>query len=382
VPVEYKYISADNHLDLLWVPKNAWQDRVAARFKDAAPKVVETENGTFWEWEGKLRGPSADGRDNAKHRQHFANMGVQTPEGSLPPSDPKVFLEHMDMAGIYSAVIYGFTRKPNFADPELWRECYRAYNDFLLDFDSYAPERILAPPQIPVKFPEDAGAEFERVVQRGAKAVEFVVFDAAKPIIDPVWEPLWAAAEEADVPICCHIGDGAGVPYPINERGALFAHFSVSPFAVAKAIPEFIFGGVLERHPKLRLSFVECRIGWLPFLIYWMDRQVDPRAHREPDPYVKLSLIPSEYVKRQMTFTFEDDMIGARLLDQDWAYIGDSAIWGADYPHGQGVWPNPEPTMAELFAGKDPALQREITFDRAARFFNIRIPSPAAAGEG
>ncbi|HLQ33489.1 MAG TPA: amidohydrolase family protein [Chloroflexota bacterium] len=382
MPVEYKYISADNHLDLLWVPKNAWQDRVAARFKDAAPKVVETENGTFWEWEGKLRGPSADGRDNAKHRQHFANMGVQTPEGSLPPSDPKVFLEHMDMAGIYSAVIYGFTRKPNFADPELWRECYRAYNDFLLDFDSYAPERILAPPQIPVKFPEDAGAEFERVVQRGAKAVEFVVFDAAKPIIDPVWEPLWAAAEEADVPICCHIGDGAGVPYPINERGALFAHFSVSPFAVAKAIPEFIFGGVLERHPKLRLSFVECRIGWLPFLIYWMDRQVDPRAHREPDPYVKLSLIPSEYVKRQMTFTFEDDMIGARLLDQDWAYIGDSAIWGADYPHGQGVWPNPEPTMAELFAGKDPALQREITFDRAARFFNIRIPSPAAAGEG
>jgi predicted TIM-barrel fold metal-dependent hydrolase len=369
-------------LDLLWVPKNAWQDRVAARFKDAAPKVVETENGTFWEWEGKLRGPSADGRDNAKHRQHFANMGVQTPEGSLPPSDPKVFLEHMDMAGIYSAVIYGFTRKPNFADPELWRKCYRAYNDFLLDFDSYAPERILAPPQIPVKFPEDAGAEFERVVQRGAKAVEFVVFDAAKPIIDPVWEPLWAAAEEADVPICCHIGDGAGVPYPINERGALFAHFSVSPFAVAKAIPEFIFGGVLERHPKLRLSFVECRIGWLPFLIYWMDRQVDPRAHREPDPYVKLSLIPSEYVKRQMTFTFEDDMIGARLLDQDWAYIGASAIWGADYPHGQGVWPNPEPTMAELFAGKDPALQREITFDRAARFFNIRIPSPAAAGEG
>src|SRR5439155_27288520 len=173
--------SADNQLELRWVHKTAGQDRVAARFQNDTPKVVETENGTFWEWEGKLRGPSADGRDNAKYRQHFASMGVDTPDGSLPPSDPKVFLELMDMAGIYSAVIYGFTRKPNFEDAELWRECYRAYNDFLLDFDSHAPERIIAPPQMPVVFPETCLAEFLRVVARGSKAVECVVFGAAKP---------------------------------------------------------------------------------------------------------------------------------------------------------------------------------------------------------
>ena len=380
--VRYKYISADNHLDLLWVPRGAWRDRVASRFKEAAPKVVETEAGTFWEWEGKLRGPSADGRDNARHRRHFADMGVETPEGSLPPSDPAVFTRHMDLAGIYSAVIYGFTRKPIFADLELWRECYRAYNDFLLDFDSYAPERIIAPPQIPVAFPETAVAEFERVRRRGAKAVEFVVFDAARPIGDPVWDDLWFAAEEAGLPVCCHIGDKAGTPYPPNEYGQLFSHFSLSPFAVARAIPEFIFSGVVERHPRLRLSFVECRVGWLPFLIYWMDRQLDPKARREPDPHVKLSMLPSEYVRRNMTFTFEDDMIGARLLDQDWAYIGSSAIWGADYPHGQGVWPNPDPIMDELFAGKDPALKKEIVFDRAARLFNIHVPATVGVEAG
>jgi predicted TIM-barrel fold metal-dependent hydrolase len=375
VPVEYKYISADNHLDLLWVPKNAWQDRVAARFKEAAPKVVETDEGTFWEWEGRLRGPSADGRDNAKQREHFKRMGgVDTPEGSLPPSDPKVFLEHMDMAGIWSSVIYGFTRKPNYADPELWRECYRAYNDFLLDFDSHAPERIIAPPQMPVVFPEDCLAEFQRVLRRGAKAVEFVVFDVARPIGDPVWDPLWSAAEEAGIPVCCHIGDKAGVPYPPNEHGQLFAHFSLSPMAIARAIPEFVFGGVLERHPRLMLSFGECRVGWLPFVINWMDRQVDPRARREPDPHVKLTMLPSEYVRRQMTFSFEEDEIGVRLLDQEWAYIGDCAVWGSDYPHGQGIWPNPDPSVDAMFAGKDPAFKREIVFERAQRLFHIEAP--------
>jgi uncharacterized protein len=380
--VDYKYVSADNHLDLLWVPKNAWQDRVAARFKEAAPKVVETPEGTFWEWEGQLRGPSADGRDNAKQREHFLRMGVVTPVGSLPPSDPTVFLEHMDMAGIYAALIYGFTRKPHYKDPELWRESYRAYNDFLLDFDAHAPDRIIAPPQLPVKFPEACPAELTRVLARGAKAVEFVAFDAAQPIIDPVWEPVWSAAEEAGIPVCCHIGDAAGVPYPPNVRGALMAHFSVSPLALAKAIPEFVFGGVLERHPRLRLTFGECRIGWLPFLIYWMDRQVDPKARRDPDPYVKLTIMPSEYVKRQMTFSFEDDFIGMQLLDEDWANIADVAVWGGDYPHGQGVWPHPDPVMDELFAGKDPVLKQEVLFDRSARLLNIKAPSPSGRGLG
>jgi predicted TIM-barrel fold metal-dependent hydrolase len=378
--MEYKYISADNHLDLLWVPKNAWQDRVATRFKEAAPKVVETDQGTFWEWEGKLRGPSADGRDNAKCREHFMTVGgVATPERSLPPSDPKVFLEHMDMAGIYSSLIYGFTRKPNYTDPELWRECYRAYNDFLLDFSSHDPERIIAPPQMPVMFPEDCLAEFQRVLARGAKAIEVVVFDVAKPLGDRVWEPLWSAAEEAGIPICCHIGDKAGVPYPPNEKGLLFAHFSLSPMAISKAIPEFVFSGILERHPSLNVTFGECRIGWLPFVINWMDRQVDAKARREPDPDVQLTMLPSEYVKRQMTFSFEEDEIGVRLIDQDWAYIGESAVWGADYPHGQGLWPNPDPVVDQMFAGKDPALKADILFNRAAGLLHIKRPATSKA---
>ncbi len=120
--MDYKYISADNHLDLIWTPRNVWQDRVASRWKDAAPRVVETDRGTFWEWEHKLQLPAADGRDNAMCRQRtFGKRGVETPEGSLPPSDPALLLAHMDLAHIYACVIYGNTRKWAIADPELLR---------------------------------------------------------------------------------------------------------------------------------------------------------------------------------------------------------------------------------------------------------------------
>ena len=112
------------------------------------------------------------------------------------------------------------------------------------------------------------------------------------------------------------MGDGAGVAYPPNERGSSFAHFSISPFALLKQIPQFVFSGAFERFPKLQVSVAECRIGWLPFLITWMDRQVEVRP---PDPTAPLSMLPSEYVKRNMTFTFEEDYIGAHMLAHDWA---------------------------------------------------------------
>jgi hypothetical protein len=99
-----------------------------------------------------------------------------------------------------------------------------------------------------------------------------------------------------------------------------------------------------------------------------MDRQV---LERPEDPTAKLGMLPSEYVKRNMTFTFEDDLIGVNLLAYEWAYIKDSAMWGADYPHEQGTWPDASETLDTLFAGIDPALKREILFDRAARLFNI-----------
>ena len=51
----------DNHLDKLWIPADLWQQRLPARLREAGPKVVETDDGTSWEWEGKLRGAAADG---------------------------------------------------------------------------------------------------------------------------------------------------------------------------------------------------------------------------------------------------------------------------------------------------------------------------------
>src|SRR5262245_9635644 len=101
--MKYTSISADNHLDLLWMPRDTWQKRLPARLRDAGPKVVETDNGSFWECEGSVHGPAADGSDNERLLGMLREQGFEVPNGSLPPSDPELLLDLMDQQGMLAA---------------------------------------------------------------------------------------------------------------------------------------------------------------------------------------------------------------------------------------------------------------------------------------
>jgi uncharacterized protein len=388
--VAYRYNSADNHLDPWWTPADVWQRRVPPHLRDRAPRVVveagatgadgsnpagmATSGTAFWEWEGKRGFASNAVPNNARALKQFRDRGVDTPEGTLPPSDPTLLLEHMDRANIYSAVLFGPTRKWKIEDPELLLACYRAYNDFILEFNANDPNRIVGLPILPASVPEACTPELERVARGGAKAVELAVWDAGQPVWHEVWEDLWAAAADADIPICSHIGDTAGTPYPPTHRGQAKAHFSTAPTNIMRPIAQMVFSGAFERHPTLRYMYSECNIGWVPYLLDWMDRQ---ERERPKDPTALLSMPPSEYFKRQIRITFEDDPVGGRLLAEPWSRLADIAMWGADYPHNALTWPNPEPILEKILAGVDAATRRAVLFDRAAEFFKLKVPELA-----
>lgn len=377
----YKYNSADNHLDPQWLPKDLWQSRVASRFKQSAPKVIETDAGTYWSWEGKRQLESADGKSNSKHHERFRNKGVDTPAGSMPPSDPKLLLEHMDRAGIYSALLFGPTRKWKIDDPQLRRECYRAYNDFILELNANDANRILALPVLPTSLPDFCREELQRLIDHRVKAVEFPVFDVAQPVQDQAWDPIWEMAAAARIPVCSHIGDAAGTPYPPQVRGLAKAHFSTAPTNIMQPMARMLFSGAFERNPDLRYVYSECNIGWVPYFLEWMDRQERVRGplREHDDAASKLSMSPSEYFKRQVRVTFEDDLIGGRMIREKWGNLAEIAMWGADYPHNELTWPNPDRIIDQLFEGADPALRRAVTFDQMAGFFNLKVPAEARA---
>ncbi len=370
----YKYISADNHIDLVWYPRDVIQSRIPAKFKDAAPKVVESDKGTAWQWEGDIHAFAADGKDWPKYAKRFDPVEVE--EGKLPPSDPDVLLQHMDIGELYAGVFYGNTRKWTFKDKELEKAVYRAFNDWAMETCARAPDRLFVLPWLHAAFPETCAAELRRLADQGVRAVELSPNDMAEGVWSPVWEPVWEAAVETGTTVCTHIGDAAGTPYPPNEHGQSLAHFSQVPFNPAgKHIAQFVFSGIFDRHPSLHVSVAECRIGWLPFLFQWMRRCHNDRM---PDSIHPLKEDPLVYLQRNMSFTFEEDYIGAKMIPDPEFLIRDSVIWGCDYPHEQGqTWPDATPAMERMFTGTDPDLVHEVVWARAQRIFGIHGPNGA-----
>src|SRR3954447_2066718 len=117
----YGSISADNHLDLLWMPRDTWQQALPARLREIGPKVVETDKGSFWEFEGQLRGAAADGSSNGTLLKIVRERGFEAPDGSLPPSDAKLLLEYMDRCNMWAAVTFGGLAWKAARDPDLVR---------------------------------------------------------------------------------------------------------------------------------------------------------------------------------------------------------------------------------------------------------------------
>src|SRR5436309_14060617 len=100
----------------------------------------------------------------------------------------------------------------------------------------------------------------------------------------PELEPLHAAAEELDMPLCVHGAPGIHLPKLGSERfdNYLQVHVVSFPFDMMIASTALILGGVLERHPKLRVALLESGVGWVPYLIERMGEHVEKRGELTP----------------------------------------------------------------------------------------------------
>lgn len=127
-----------------------------------------------------------------------------------------------------------------------------------------------------------------------------------------------------------------------------------------------INGGALERYPNLRISLGESGIGWIPYVLQRMDEEYNRFKGVTP-----LKREPSEYWRRQCRATFQTDSIGVKLLND----IGlENAMWGSDYPHADGVFPDSQEYIERQFGSLPDALRRRITCENAGQFYGL-IPS-------
>ncbi|HWX37137.1 MAG TPA: amidohydrolase family protein, partial [Steroidobacteraceae bacterium] len=124
-----------------------------------------------------------------------------------------------------------------------------------------------------------------------------------------------------------------------------------------------IFAGVLEHHPGIRLVIGEAGTGWIPYILRRMDAEWEDQF-KELD----LKMPPSEYWRRQCYATYQSDPIGVKLIDE----LGeDNIMWGSDFPHPDGVWPDSQEYIQRELGHLPAATRKKIVCDNAAKLYRF-----------
>ncbi|HEV8298826.1 MAG TPA: amidohydrolase family protein [Acidimicrobiales bacterium] len=348
--VSWPLYSADDHLDMWALPHDVWTARLSRAHRDDGPRVVPRDGVLTWVVEDRAIGVS--GRPTAGAQSALSRAGLD--HDGLRPSDPAKRLADMERDGVWASVIYGpsVLRLP-IEDPELEAACLRAWNDWAAEFNSNAPDRLVALPVLPRHDPAEAAAELERVAALGHRGALVYCFDI--DCGDRAWDRLWAAAQEIDLPLSFHIG--GGVRFPV-ERGTwrTLAFSAVVAVQMVDPLVVMVMSGALERHPGLTVVLAEAGLGWVPYMVNRMD-QASERWSMDLGVNAP-QLRPSELFGRQVRVTFEEDPYGAQFVRM---LPPGTCMWASDYPHADSTFPRSRQAVAETLAGLDDSTSRAVT---------------------
>jgi predicted TIM-barrel fold metal-dependent hydrolase len=377
--MDYRIISADDHIDMQWLPKDLWQKRVPAAWRERAPKVVDTADGPYWVC-GEDRWDSWGGRKGVAgamggRRLALEKGGVLEP-GVLRPTTTELRLADMDRDGVDATVMYGPIVPLLVEDPELRRVCYRAYNEWLAEFCASAPARLIGAGLVPIDEPKAAAEEVHHLKQLGLRTGMFLAARVETPLWDDAWEPLWAAAAETGIPLGFHLGGGLRTVTMSGPKashpGNMGVRVAVSTLQMDEPLAAVVFSGALERYPGLKVVLAETGIGWLPYIHERFDdsyqRFTDAEEYWRQRGGLPLTMQPSAYLRRQVWATFQIDYAGLRLLD----VIGDDRVmWASDYPHADSTWPDSQQAIAQNFKDVPAASRRRILCDNARELYGL-----------
>lgn len=349
-----KVIDADAHV---FEPLDIWLRYLDTPLRELITKIPGFENGSSTGNDGPAQ-PFPLGFVPETARTELLQMAA----------DPRSRLKAMDGEGIDTVALFPThaLRLGGVRSPELAPALFRAYNDWLAEYCSQNRERLLGVAMVPLQQPELAVAEAERaVVKLGHRGLFISPHPVDKRNLDhPAYEPLWDLAEQLGVPALVHVSPGIRLPIAGAERFDRYClvHLHAHPMEQMTAAASLILGGVLERHPRLRVGFMEAGCGWVP---YWLERMDEHAEHYRFDvPYLKER--PSDYFRRQCFVSFE---LEERAVPYVAETVGrETLVFASDFPHHDCVFPGAVEEVRKR-ENLDPKLVTAVLSDNPRRLY-------------
>jgi uncharacterized protein len=369
----YNVIDADGHI---LEPFELWQQYTDPKYRDQAPRLVENADGK--------RRLIVEERALGDPQRSFGSIGgigarqgtvvateMRYEEGRAGGFDPHKRIPDMDLDGIDAAFLYPSVGLFAGAvhDPDLSAALCRAYNRWLADYCKPYPDRLFGVAMLPMQSVPHAIEEMRFARKElGFRGAFLRPNPYNEKMIDhPDYEPFWAAAEDLDMAIGFHEGGSSGMPTVGVDRFESRAakHIVSHTMEMMLACLAVIWGGVCQRHPKIRIGFLESGGGWIVPWLDRMDRHFDDKFFNDSDLWTR----PSELFQRNCWISFEPVETSLRVLAD---FIGPNKImWATDYPHPDGFFPGAPDMVRERLKGTSPATQHGVLAGGAMGFYGL-----------
>ncbi len=399
--MERDIISGDGHIDLPWLPADLFVSNAPARLKDRMPQVKNTPEGMQWHMQGRPIAPVAaavpdstwgayvPGQSRRLDRMEELGFFSDGQRGVLRPTTPSLRVKDQDLDGVCGEVIYGIlgvagwavseeaqrttagasaTSGNNGMDADLVSLIYEIYNEWAAEFCKTAASRFAGLACLSGRDPKAASKQLRRAAEIGLKGAELNVSTAVEPIYHQDWDVLWATAAECGMPISFHtLGLSQRQPKESDKNeyrwvsdGLSYTLFQLSG---AEYLSSIVFSGACDRYPGFQFVLGECGIGWIPYILQRMDQEYETQAYQ-----IGLSLKPSEYWRRQGYSTFQNEFLTEELVRQ----VGeDNIIWGSDYPHPDGIWPDSRKVIQRNLGHLDRGIVDKIVYRNSAKLYKF-----------
>lgn len=365
-------ISADSHVV---EPPEAYAS-IDPRFRDRAPRLVHDDNlgATMIFDEGN---PGASliplamvAAAGLPPEQISLQSGRHWEELHAGGHDPAARLVDQDRDGVVAEVLYPSVGMVlcNHPDLDYKKACFDAYNRWLAEFCAHAPERLVGCGQTPMRTPEEGIDDLARLRELGFRGAMLPGFPGVGDYDHPRYDPFWEAAIELGLPLSFHILT-AKTGLGMNDfRGPKMNGFCGIIRANQDIIGTLIFGGVLERHPRLKVVCVEADAGWAPLYMYRMDHAF--KQHGNWLEAAALSRLPSEYFRDNVYLTFQDDWVALRVLD---LLNVDRLLWANDFPHSDATWPWSQEMLTDQTKDLTPHQIDRVLHDNCAELCGLTV---------
>ncbi|CAM3129303.1 amidohydrolase family protein [Mycobacterium colombiense] len=342
--------SGDSHV---MEPDDLWTSRLPKRLADRAPR---TERGEKYEI------AYVDGQQISRQLNDF--MDAMRPPGF---KDLTIRLQDLDQEGVWCQLAFpsaGFWTV-NINDPELARAVARAWNEWAHDDFMAEQNRILTPAILPLTDAGDAVTELEWAAEQGFQSVFLpcsMPDDKAWGL--DLWEPLWDAADAANMVLAYHIGTGReNVVY--RGPGGAIVNYMETTYPGMRVVSHLVACGALDRRPNLKLLIAEGGAGWVPALGDRLDE-----AYRQHGMFVRprLSRLPSEIMRQQVYASFQHDVSAVQIIEETQYF---NVMWGDDYPHLEGTYGHTQETLHQLFDDVDPRIAQRVLRGTFEELFTV-----------